>query len=205
MHAYHRPARFRIGLPILIVLSVFFSCVVSADEIPEEEYACLSDILGHGLDRDTKQAIIADQTTGDPAAIVGGSRPTEARALELNTQLELLREWARLNQRAYPLTANFKLSTPYSLLTESDRDLLFRGDNPEAGWKLFFARYVGSPGILRVSRVAFDSTRTHALVYLELQCGPECGAGRLVQAKRAPNAAWEIEFGELLWVAGPKA
>ncbi|MSR14360.1 MAG: hypothetical protein EXR86_07310 [Gammaproteobacteria bacterium] len=188
-----------------VLLSLIFCTNVIAQELPDDEYACLSDVLRHGLANETKQVVIANLTSGDPSAIVDGSLPSEARATELNTNVELLREWARLNQTTHPLAASFTLPVPYILLTESDRDLLFRGDNPEAGWKLFFARYANSPGLLRVSRVAFDSTKTHALLYLELQCGAECGAGRLIQAKRVADGPWEIEFGELMWVAGPKS
>lgn len=189
-------------MTLLLVTSV--AAAVLDQVLPEEEYACLSDLLGHGLGSEAKQAVIADLTTGDPSLIVGGDLPIEARALALNTKPELLREWAKLNEQNYPVLRQFHLPLPYTLLTESERDLLFRGDNPVAGWKLFFVRFPGSPGLLRVSRVAFDTAKTHALLYLELQCGAECGTGRLLQATRAANGPWQIEFGELIWIAGPK-
>lgn len=190
-------------MTLLLVASA--AAAVLDQALPEEEYACLSDILSHGLGSEAKQAVIADLTTGGPSLIAGGDGPSAARAVELNTDPELLREWARLNEQNYPVSRQFRLSLPYTVLTESERDLLFRGDNPAAGWKLFFARFPGSPGLLRVSRVAFDTTKTHALLYLELQCGAECGTGRLLQTARAANGRWQIEFGELIWIAGPKA
>ncbi|MGH8597839.1 MAG: hypothetical protein ACREXT_14375 [Gammaproteobacteria bacterium] len=173
-----------------------------AHELMREEYRCLSDILGNGLGADAKYAVIADRTIGDTRAVVGDELSV-ARASELNVKLELLRECARVNAESRPLGRDFKLNVPYTLLTESARDLLFRGDNPVTGWKLFFARFPDSPGLLRVSRVAFDAARTQALAYVELQCGPDCGAGRLIQA-RAENDAWRVEFGELIWIAGPE-
>ena len=173
--------------------------------LPAAEYALYSALLNHGLDPASKQAVIADVTTSDPARIVTGGPPTEARAQALNTTLELLHEWWRVNQRTYPLSAKIKLRIPYVMFKEADRDLLFRGDEPIAGWRLFFARYAGSSGVVRLSRVAFDSQNTHALVYLEFQCGAECGSGRLVQLMRDPAGNWQVEGGELIWIAGPKA
>jgi hypothetical protein len=188
---------------VLCWLLPFSISLAMAQGLLREEYACLSDVLQNGLGANAKQAVIAATTTGDPSKIVSSDQTIDVRAAELNTSGELLREWALRNESTFPLTRELSLSVPYSLLTEGDRDLLFRGDDPIASWKLFYARYPESPGLIRVSRVAFDATRTHALVYIELQCGAECGSGRLVQAMRTAGTPWRIEFGELIWIAGP--
>ena len=57
--------------------------------LPAAEYALYSALLDHGLDPASKQAVIVDVTTSDPARIVTGGPPTEARAQALNTTLEL--------------------------------------------------------------------------------------------------------------------
>ncbi len=189
---------------LLSALLWFVTCqLTAAPALPAAEYALYSALLNHGLDQAAQQAVIADLTTGDPVRIVTGGPPTAARAQELNTSLELLHEWWRLNQRTYPLAAKFRLRVPYVLFKEADRDLLFRGDEPVAGWKLFFARYAGSSGVVRLSRVAFDAAHLQALVYLEFQCGPECGSGRLVQIARDPSGQWQVQSGELMWIASP--
>jgi hypothetical protein len=59
--------------------------------------------------------------------------------------------------------------------------------------------------VVRLSRVAFDAQHLQALVYLEFQCGPECGSGRLVQIARDPSGRWQVQSGELIWIAGPQA
>ncbi len=203
---YRHPTCRRSTSPLASALLLFVTCGTSAaPALPPAEYALYSALLNHGLEQTAQQAVIADLTTGDPARIVTGGPPTAARALELNTTLELLQEWWRLNQQTFPLTANFKLRIPYVMFKEADRDLLFRGDEPIAGWKLFFARYAGSSGVVRLSRVAFDAQHLQALVYLEFQCGPECGSGRLVQIARDPNGQWQVQSGELIWIAGPRA
>lgn len=179
-----------------------WSGAVAAPPLPAAEYAVYSALLAHGLAPETREVVIVDTTSGDPSRVVDGE-VSEARATELGTRVELLREWARLNQQTFALERRFTLPMPYVLFTESDRDLLFRGDNPEAGWKLFYTRFPGSDGVIRVSRVAFDGA--NALVYLEFQCGPECGSGRLVQLSRGAQGAWQVDGGELIWIAGPAA
>lgn len=179
-----------------------WSTATAAPPLPAAEYALYSALLAHGLAPETREAVIADSTTGDPSRVVDGAA-SSARATELGTRVELLREWARLNQQVFTLERRFTLQMPYVLFAESDRDLLFRGDNPEAGWKLFYTRYPGSDGLIRLSRAAFDGTQ--ALVYLEFQCGPECGSGRLVQLSRDARGNWQVDGGELIWIAGPAA
>jgi hypothetical protein len=195
----------RRAAPVFRALLVYASLVVpsmATPSLPAEEYALFSALLGHGLAPDTREAVIADTTTGDPSRVVDGTADA-ARATELGTRVELLREWARLNRQAYMLERRFTLRVPYELYAETDRELLFRGDNPDAGWKLFYSRYPGSEGVIRLSRAAFDGAQ--ALVYLEFQCGPECGSGRLVQLSRDAAGAWQVDGGELIWIAGPAA
>ncbi|MGD9600350.1 MAG: hypothetical protein AB7O21_00435 [Gammaproteobacteria bacterium] len=210
MHTGPAPASARFGRMTLLrrlagmLLAGFSLAGAAAPALPPHEYAIFSALLSHGLSPEARQAVIADTTTGDPARIVSG-RATEARAQELHTTTELLREWTRLNQRTFELAHEFVLPLPYALFSEADRDLLFRGDEPVAGWLSFFERYPGSDGVIRLSRAALDRTGTHALVYLELECGPECGSGRLVHLQRGEDAAWGVEGGELIWIAGPTA
>jgi hypothetical protein len=201
------------NLPRIPASGAIFACAlllcsgpVDAAETPlaAEEYALWSAVLQHGLGADAKEAVIAEATTGAPGEVVGGATP-ETRAPELQTTPELLAEWVHLNARTFHLETRFKLNIPYVLLRESDRDLLFRGDDPVASWKLFFARYPGSSGIIRLSRVAFDAAEAQALVYVELDCGAECGTGRLVQASRGEDRAWHVTAGELVWMAAPKS
>lgn len=204
-HIRPQPARKRLsGIMLVGLLAAITPFGQGAEPgLPATEYALYSALLNHGLDPASSLAVIADSTTGDPARIVTGG-PTEARAQELNTTLELLSEWWRLNHRSFALSREFKLRVPFVMFRETDRDLVFRGDEPTAGWKQFFARYAGSAGVVRLSRAALDRQDEHALVYLEFQCGPECGSGRLVHLARDVARDWQVEGGELIWMAGPE-
>lgn len=171
--------------------------------VPDEDYALLSSAIAHGLGPEAKRIVIADMTSGDPSAIVAGDAKFDELAEKLATTPALLRRWATLNQRRYPLTKRFTLPLAYELLLQADREMIFSGPDPAQGWQRFFTRYPDAPGLLQVSRVAVDDAAQNALVYIEFQCGANCGAGRLVQMQRAPDQAWRVQAGELIWIAGP--
>jgi len=179
--------------------------VIAAPALPGEEYVVFKALLDHGLGPEAQQVVVAESTTGDPAGILPTGQADDARAKDLGTSLELLRDWSLMNQRTVTLGEGFSTRVPHVLLTDTVRETLFRGDQPEQGWTQFFRRYPQSAGLVRLSRVGFNAARSEALVYLEFQCGAECGSGRLVQLARDPAGSWRIASGELLWIAAPEA
>ncbi|MEN9728227.1 MAG: hypothetical protein RL434_2593 [Pseudomonadota bacterium] len=176
----------------------------AAPELPTEEYAVFRALLDHGLGPEAQQIIVAETTTGDPAGILPAGQADDVRAKDLGTSLELLRDWSLMNQRQFSLGTGFSTRVPHVLLSDTARETLFRGDEPQQGWRLFFRKYPQSAGLVRLSRAGFNAARSEALVYLEFQCGAECGSGRLVQLTRTPTGPWQINSGELLWIAAPE-
>jgi hypothetical protein len=188
---------------ILILLASPSYAASPLAPLPAAEYEVLSALLAHGLDPATRGAVIADRTTGAAAGITLDLNTPDVAATRLGTTAALLREWSRLNERVFIFEKKFKLRVPYELLADFERETFFQGDDPEAGWSRFFRRYPVSDGIVRLSRPAVDHSGTQALVYLEFQCGAECGSGRMVSLARQPGQAWGVTGGELLWVAAP--
>lgn len=173
--------------------------------LPAPEYEVLSALLAHGLAGDTRLAVLADRTSGAAAGLGEDPTPAATRAARLGTTEALLAEWERVNQQTFQLEKKIGLKVPYTLLADFERSTFFQGDDPETGWSRFYRRFAESDGIIRVSRPALDPTGTQALVYLEFQCGAECGSGRMVNLQRAPGQGWRVTGGELLWVAAPAA
>ena len=64
----------------------------------------------------------------------------------------------------------------------------------------FYQQFEGAPGLLRLSRAGFDHSLTHALVYVEFQCGVECGSGRLIHLVNQANGNWTVENAALVWL-----
>ena len=171
--------------------------------LADADYELMSAVLKHGLDQSAKQLVIADTTTA-PTLPNASATVIEQRAADLGTTPELVRAWTELSAEHTALTRAFNLPVPYTLLTESARDLLFRGDNPLASWKLFYARFSGSPGLIRLSRPTYTPTRQDALVYVEFDCGEACGSGTLVKVTRDVSHLWRVTGGLVLWLADTK-
>ena len=200
-----RPVRKRWALLMAGILLLGGQALRAETRLPPEEYALFSALLRHGVGTDARQVVIADTTTGDPAHVGGHGEPVADRAKILETTPELLGEWIRLNSRTAPLSAtSFHLPIPIVTLSKVDHEQLFSGDNPVTGWQRFYNRYPDSVGLIRLSRAALDARGTHAIVYLEFQCGAECGSGRLVQLSQYPGGGWQIDAGSIIWVAAPK-
>ena len=171
--------------------------------LADADYELMSAVLKHGLDQSAKQLVIADTTTA-PTLPKASAAVIEQRAADLGTTPELVRAWTELSAEHTALTRAFNLPVQYTLLTESARDLLFRGDNPLASWKLFYARFSGSPGLIRLSRPAYTPTRQDALMYVEFDCGEACGSGTLVKVARDASYLWQVTGGLVLWLADTK-
>jgi len=165
------------------------------------EYEVLSKVINHGLPADTRAIAISAQTTGNPDSLMSADSDLEALAKRLDTTPGLLAGWAGLNRQRSPLARKLTLRARYELVADALRAKIFEGDEPAQGWARFHARFPDTPGLLGVSRVAIDEARLNALVYIEFACGPECGTARLVRLARV-DGVWEVQGGELLWVAG---
>lgn len=174
------------------------------EALPEDvaQYELWSALLAHGLPADTRQIVLAAQTTTDTNPVVPSGANVETVAKKLELDPALLRAWLRANESRETLALRLKIKPKYSLLDDQARAEIFAGEDPVANWARFRQRYPDAPGILRLSRAAFDSYQQQALVYLEFSCGPACGSGRLIHAARE-GKGWKALSGELIWIAGP--
>lgn len=174
---------------------------VRAAALHADEYAVLSAVIAHGLPADTKRIAIAAQTTGNPDTVVPPGADLQALATTLETTPALLYYWTNLNRQIATLEPKLALKPKVEFVDATLRAKIFAGEDPQAGWDRFHKRFPQTPGLLAVSRVALDDSRTNALVYVEFACGPTCGTGRLIRLSRV-NATWAVLSGELMWVAG---
>lgn len=83
------------------------------------------------------------------------------------------------------------IGIPVELVSGEELAALRRDRNPDEYWSAFYAKYPGSPGLVRLSRVGFDSSREQALVYVHRSCGGRCGSGRYVLLSRS-GEQWEV-------------
>jgi hypothetical protein len=191
--------------PILCAVVLGMGPARSADcagpAVPDDEYEVLAAMLEHGLDRQSEYVVIADTTTGDPAALSRGLEDAAALSESLDLPAPLIADWIAKNTRGFILNEPLPIGTPYRLATADELSTLFGDADPAVNWRRFHARYPKTPGLIRVSRVGFDPARAQAVVYVEFECGATCGSGRLVHLARGEAGRWRVLSGELLWVA----
>lgn len=171
----------------------------AGDATPVSDIEIWSTLINHGLGADVPVVVIAERTSGDPAALAG-SDDTPSVIEELGAPAETLGNWLQRNEQTYTIDDPLNLRASYQLLDSEGRASLFKDVEPAAGWANFFTRYPGAPGLLRVSRAGFDATLTHAVVYVEFQCGAECGSGRLIYLRQTDERQWEVKNSALVWL-----
>ena len=164
------------------------------------EVQVLSALINHGLAPDTPTIVIAERTTGDPAAVASDEETVMAIVEELGIPRATLDDWSLRNVAPQLIDRPLDLQVSYQMLSESGLSEIFSDVEPQDGWTAFFTRYAGAPGILRVSRAGFDDSLSHALVYIEHQCGAECGAGRLIHLAQMSDGAWDVRQGAVVWM-----
>jgi hypothetical protein len=144
------------------------------------EYDIISAAINHGAGSDSGKIIIDDTTA------------------------TALREWSRLNNRRYTLQSNINTASAHELLSQQSRSAVFNNSDPGKNWQQFNAKFPGSTGILRISRPGIDDTAKTALIYMEFECGTQCGSGRLVNLVQRPSGNWNVVSATLLWITSPE-
>jgi hypothetical protein len=106
---------------------------------------------------------------------------------------EMIRDFAEKNRESRAVWPELIRHLPASLMTFGERKALFAGFSDE-GWKRFYAKYPGSPGIITVSRVGLNGEKTLAFFYVGLGCGALCGHVQLHVLKKEGDAWIELPF-----------
>ena len=155
-----------------------------ADEISSVEYSVYSDLINSRfLRRGTNLAVITARTRFDSMASI----PKEF-------ENDLLPK----NNQSYALQRRFHLRRRYLLLADDEVNRLII-DDPKGG-DTFWKTYPKSTGVLTLSRVGFNATKTKAFVCAAQVCGPLCGYGYSFVLEKQ-NGAWKITDEKQLWIS----
>ena len=60
-------------------------------------------------------------------------------------------------------------------------------------WDRFRKVYPEAKGIISLSNIGFNATRTQALVYAAIGCGPCCGEGSFILLQKV-NGRWSVQL-----------
>lgn len=190
----------RLTLLVLLVALPLAPAAAAALAYAERELGVWSALINHGLEASAKMVVVAEQTSGDPAAIARDATTGATIVKQLEVPSSAFADWQRRNTRVDAIDATLHLQISYQVLDAKTRKALFEGVAPATGWENFFKRFPGAPGLLRLSHVGFDDSLSHALVYVEHECGAECGTGHLFHLRLSPGGAWQVQAGVTVWM-----
>jgi len=112
---------------------------------------------------------------------------------------EAIDDFIAKNRRAYPIRDRFSLDLKRLVLTRDESREIF-GEDAFAGWEEFYRRYPQSNGIIRLSRVGLDDSRTQAIVFVAHWRGSLDGAGYyLILVKQ--EGAWVVQSAVGIWIS----
>ena len=60
------------------------------------------------------------------------------------------------------------------------------------------------PDVRTIRHYRIDDIAGTAVLYLEYECGAQCGSGRLVNLVQSDDGSWRITTGELIWITSPE-
>jgi hypothetical protein len=122
---------------------------------------------------------------------------------------ELRKDFKSKNQQLHPLAQRFPTDILVTLLSESERSVIFSGSlyqtgenqgGRDVGWKAFYAKYPSASGITSVSRVGFNQQRDIALVYVSNVLDFEVGSGwYLILTKK--DGQWKVVRQTRAWIS----
>lgn len=83
------------------------------------------------------------------------------------------------NVEVRTITAGFPMTPPYIVASTAEIRASFAEApaDPMFGWTGFYRRYPDSGGLIRVSAVGFNASKTRAMVTMAHSCGAICGGG----------------------------
>jgi hypothetical protein len=151
--------------------------------VEDDEYHIYSLVLTAQdyVDKHTALLVIRDQTS------ILAAPSLDLRKMKLSQQT--IDDYVRKNRNSTSLAPQLKVPVKYQLVSASEIQTLF--ENPAIGWDQFYSRFSGTKGLVALSRVGFDSTRSQALLHVSIGCGLTCGNGQLISLSKRKEG-WHI-------------
>lgn len=113
----------------------------------------------------------------------------------------LINQFGAVNAKPVTLQDKFSDSLNIVLISKAEEDKIFDPiDESWKRWKRFYLKYPKSTGIVELSSLAFDVSKTKALLYYGIMGNYRAGAGYYVLLKRV-NDKWVVEKKVKCWIS----
>jgi len=158
-----------------------------------------SALLNHGINSSSELIVLSSETTGNVLSVSDEENVT-LKLTELQGTVEIYHEWQKRNRHRVPIEEALNVTASYVLIDTAKLTAIFSSGQPAIDWDNFFKEFPNAPGILRLSKSGYDKEELNALIYIEHQCGIDCGSARFVHLEKAENL-WNVRGSILVWMA----
>lgn len=176
-----------------------------------DEYAVFSAALIERYGARTDRLIVIRNYAGGCNSIgYDPTLPEDGRGMP-DVPADLYREFRTKNKQCMNLEGRFDLSVPHansdfsiSYTFISDEELRELEGHKSSGaitfWPDFYRKYKNSDGLIAFSRVAFDPTLEHALLFVSHSCDSTCGEGYFVLLGKE-QGKWRVKKRVGVWIS----
>ena len=158
-----------------------------------------SALLNHGINSSSELIVLSSETTGNVLSVSDEENVT-LKLTELQGTVEIYQDWQKRNRLRVPIDQALNVTASYVLLDTAKLTAIFSSGQPAIDWDNFFKKFPNAPGILRLSKSGYDKEELNALIYIEHQCGIDCGSARFVHLEKTENL-WNVRGSILIWMA----
>ena len=164
-----------------------------------EEYAAYDSLIRAKFTVEGVDTMVVGALTSTDPCDWEIARRTEQLQREMpelgESTLEDFRSKNRIQYLLHPRM--FRTRVKIVMLSEEQAEEMFRRRN---GWQAFYTRYPGARGILRLSRVGFNRSRSQALVYAAFSEDYLAGRGYYLLLTKT-GGTWSVTRGMLAWIS----
>lgn len=102
------------------------------------------------------------------------------------------------------LTDSFDPKLKHMMVSRKKLDSFYKntgeGNSLEGYWENYYKAYPGSGGYIGFSRVGFNKSGSHAILYFQHPCGSLCASGYYLWLKKSENE-WKVKSRRMLWIS----
>jgi hypothetical protein len=179
----------------------------------DDDYAVYSQVIGQEYVREGVKRIVLREYTlmSDQPRPRTGNAQYGKEFYEAETN-ETRLDYDQKNKSPMVLDQKrFFLKVYVAIISEAEYDRIFSvGSGKKArneklvkgttGWEEFYQLYPKSQGIMSVSRIGFNPSKTQALVYVGNVCGGLCGIGDFFLLRKE-SGKWRIQTQLNAWIS----
>jgi hypothetical protein len=171
-------------------------------DLTNAEYQVISSYLREKFKSDAehnkRSLVIISETKDTKDDPVGTDEMYKLMPTLKSTHREVFQSFLETNHHSSSFQTVFDIPIPYQIIKSSEMQSMGAGGH---FWERFYEKYPNSTGLLRLSRVGFNSGGNQAAFYVSNHCGGLCGGGYFVIMQKDSNSEWKIDQEFQLWIS----